>query len=493
MLKKMTLLFLSLCIQLTLLAQNSSLASAEKALLDNKLIDAKIQAEQVLNDQIAAVKSKNDKFRQKGKSNKIKPERASGETYAILGRIYAAIALSDEPSLSDISKNAVQIAIDNFNKVKEVEKETSLTYLNVFGPTLTGKQPYKDELYVNLFNKGIDVYNNNDFAAALSIFENVIIVNPNDTNAYLNAMNAAIQIDNKSKGKKFARKIIDMGRREIHFYNYLIVQATQEGNYEEALQIVQEAKKYIPNNSDLIKQEVNIYIKSEKTKEAIASLKEAIRKEPDNYNLMFYLAVLYDNSKEEEQAIQYSYKEELYINLFNKGIDVYNNNDFAAALSIYDNYIFENPNDTNAYLNAMNAALDNYNLMFYLAVLYDNSKGEEQAIQYYKKTLELNSDYKVAHYNLGALYYNQSIALAKELNNLSIDVRTGQFKDLKKASALELIIKIKYALAIPHFEKGIDSEKEKKSIWEALAVMYKNLGMIEKLKKANEKIQTLSE
>ena len=57
-------------------------------------------------------------------------------------------------------------------------------------------------------------------------------------------------------------------------------------------------------------------------------------------------------------------------------------------------------------------------LWFSLGSVLDNLGNAEEAIDAYKKALEVNSDYFDANYNLGALYFNQAVQGINEANDM---------------------------------------------------------------------------
>ena len=148
------LLYSSLC-----LSQTES--SIKQEIENGNLQEALSQTKEFLSQEIESVKAKNDKYRSKGKTTKIKPELGKGSTYALLGKIYTMIALDSNTSYtSDEIKefNPVKEALESFNMVKEVEKENSYPYIEVFGPSILGDVPTRDKLYIDLFNKGLEFY-----------------------------------------------------------------------------------------------------------------------------------------------------------------------------------------------------------------------------------------------------------------------------------------------------------------------------------------------
>ncbi|MBD0401722.1 hypothetical protein [Flammeovirga sp. EKP202] len=125
--------------------------------------------------------------------------------------------------------------------------------------------------------------------------------------------------------------------------------------YEECLAITTKGVKNNPGNPSLTSQMVSYYVKLDKLDEAIASVKEAIAKDPSDEGMNFNLAVLYDQASEKARS----------------------NDDDAKA----DEYF--------------NLAADQY-----------------------KAVLEINPESKNGLFNLGALYYNRAAAFNKDLQDL---------------------------------------------------------------------------
>lgn len=83
---------------------------------------------------------------------------------------------------------------------------------------------------------------------------------------------------------------------------------------------------------------------------------------------------------------------------------------------------------------------------FVIANVYNDVNRNEEAVQYYLRSLAIDSTFVDAHYNLATLYYNQAIEQNKLLigDSLSITVKDSIITDRNKL----------YELALPHFKKA---------------------------------------
>lgn len=83
---------------------------------------------------------------------------------------------------------------------------------------------------------------------------------------------------------------------------------------------------------------------------------------------------------------------------------------------------------------------------FVIANVYNDVNRNEEAEQYYLRSLAIDSTFVDAHYNLATLYYNQAIEQNKLLigDSLSIATKDSIITDRNKL----------YKLALPHFKKA---------------------------------------
>jgi tetratricopeptide (TPR) repeat protein len=133
---------------------------------------------------------------------------------------------------------------------------------------------------------------------------------------------------------------------------------TKDGNEEEAIAVMDKAKKLFPGNTDLLFAEINYFLQQGRMDELVGKLEMALEKEPDNVSLYSTMGSVYDN-------------------LFQRELEAGNKE----------------------------KAQENF----------DKAKG------YFSQALEKKPDYGDAIYSLGALYYNKAAALTKELKELEGD------------------------------------------------------------------------
>jgi pentatricopeptide repeat protein len=138
-------------------------------------------------------------------------------------------------------------------------------------------------------------------------------------------------------------------------------------------------------------------------------------------------------------------------------IDYYNNqNQYDEAMKIVDEMLKIHP--TNA---------------FYLYVkgyLCHNTKDYDNAIEYYKKTIEIDADYAEAYSNLGLIYCLRAQEYAEK--STIVDVKSAKYKEE------QAVMRKFYEEAKPYYERARLLKPDQKELWlQGLYRIYYNLNM----------------
>lgn len=290
----------------TLIAQNSAVNKAGRFLERGELDEAKANIDQAVD---------HEKTKDKGK------------TWYTKGQVYQAIAQSDNADYQQLDDNALEEAAEAYRKAMELEKENS-TY-HVFSLQKL------NELWGSILNKGAELYDQGAYEEAIVEFNKLKKSFPEDTTGYLYAGISAMQAGDYKLTEQNYTALIDMGYVNYDVYSGLIwIEKTQNDNPEKALKIVEMARKELPENLELMREEINLLLNLERTEQALEKAEAAIEKEPENPSMHYILAYLYDELGKGEQA-EASYKDAIEINpqyfdatynlailYFNRGVEV---------------------------------------------------------------------------------------------------------------------------------------------------------------------------
>jgi len=127
---------------------------------------------------------------------------------------------------------------------------------------------------------------------------------------------------------------------------------------------------------------------------------------------------------------------------------------------------------------------ENPTIHYAVGVNYALMNDNESAEKSYLKAIELNPDYFEASYNLGALYVNQAALLIEKANKLPLS-QEAEYAAFKK-QADEILEK-----SIPYLENATRLNSEDKSTLLSLKEIYTRLGMNDKRKEVDAKIESL--
>ena len=228
------------------------------------------------------------------------------------GLIYGSIDTTSNEAFRALDPNAFTVAMESFKKADELSKGKELFIQDASGmPVMkTQQMTYWANTYIN---KGASLYQEEDLENSLKAFEKAQMIIPDDTLAYFYAGFVANSLENYDKAIASFQKYIDLGGKSSDAYLSIInINSGPKANKEEALRVVRLAKPKFPNNPDLPKVEIGLLIDLKRIDEAKSGLEDAIKKEPTNKILHFYLGYANASLNNFEEAKK-NYEEALKI------------------------------------------------------------------------------------------------------------------------------------------------------------------------------------
>jgi tetratricopeptide (TPR) repeat protein len=251
-----------------------NLNKALKSLTEGKLDEAKTNIDAAITD---------DKL------------KGDGKTWYYRGLIYAAIDTTSNEQYKALAPEAFNTALEAFKMADSMDtkKKGYVTALPTGG--LEVKEVQLTNWANRYLNAGAAKYQEEDFQAAVENFDKVSRIVPNDTTAYFYGGFAANQAENYDKAIENFQQYIAKGGTSSDAYSLLInMYGGPKKDKEKALEVVREARKKFPNNADFPKVEIGTLIDLNRIDEAKSGLETAIKSEPNNKLLHFYLG--YTNS-----------------------------------------------------------------------------------------------------------------------------------------------------------------------------------------------------
>ena len=333
----------------------ASVKKAESYLQANELTAAKNEIERALDKALARDYQQHN------------PKMLS-RLYFVQGKTYQAIAVTEADSTMALAEAPLETAIAAFDKVKSLAIGDSIYVIF--------SRQQLEQLYIQYYNKGIDAYQSDQKDKALTYFNNLLLLRPNDTTAHLNIIYTAFDLRKKNRVEKSAKNLFQQEYNKADIYRILAILASEEKNYTIALGWVEQGIIQNLTDQTLLTQRVNLYIASEQYDAAVVALERLVIQQPEDPKLSFKLALLYTHKEDYQNAIS------------------------------------------------------NYN-----------------------RVISLDSTYYDAYYSLGAIHFNQAVAINQILN--ALDMRgKGRYINIQKGKELERKAKEYYQKAIPYLEQA---------------------------------------
>lgn len=281
------------------------------------------------------------------------------------------------------------------------------------------------------------LYNNADYEGAEKIYLELIELNKNFVDAYVNLARVYVRLNNLTEAAKYYRKAIEM-RPENEDYQ------------KEFAALI---KRYLVEGNQLMQRK--------SYSAALEKFDQAIRLNPKDHMAYYFKAVVYMEEKNLEEALQ----------AVNESIEL---DDTYPKAHLVKGKIYMMQRNIEAALAAFNKAtkldseyLDAWNNIGYL---YYHIKEYDKAIPAYKKVIDLRPEYPTSYMNLGTIYiekekYSEAIKMLTKAATINPSDHTtwyrlsqaynaeGKCEQAKSAAQTALTYKNQWAPVL--FELGI--------------------------------------
>jgi tetratricopeptide (TPR) repeat protein len=221
------------------------------------------------------------------------------------GKIYQEIYFSKDAAIKGLDADAEEKALESYITCLKNDKDNY----------------YKDEVKGLLVQTVAGVYNkagvfiqNKEYDKALKCYELIENALPYDFDQGMKRNNVTKEklmynkfdmykyAGNKEKTIEYADKLIAINYKDAKIYTDMVKLSLIDRDTTKALDYIKKGKVMFEDNMTLINQEIDIYLKRNKTNELITKLNDAIEISPDNEVLHAILANLYQKTNENDKA-----------------------------------------------------------------------------------------------------------------------------------------------------------------------------------------------
>jgi tetratricopeptide (TPR) repeat protein len=225
------------------------------------------------------------------------------KTWYYRGLIYASIDTTSNEAHKALATDAYKTAVESFKKADELNKGDKELFITDASGLPILKSQQIQAWQGGYLNTGAAQYQEEDLEGALKNFEKAQQIAPNDTTAYFYAGFVSNSLEQYDKALENFKKYNELGGKSSDGYSIMInINSGPKENKEEALKLVREAKTKFPANQDFPKVEIGLLIDLKRIDEAKSGLESAIKKEPNNKILHFYLGYANANLNNVEEA-----------------------------------------------------------------------------------------------------------------------------------------------------------------------------------------------
>ncbi|MBX2963222.1 MAG: hypothetical protein KF687_11970 [Cyclobacteriaceae bacterium] len=219
------------------------------------------------------------------------------KTWYYRGLIYASLDTTSNQAFKSLASNSFDVAMEAFSKAEDMNKNSrsDLFYTDEMGFPVPRTQSMAI-LTGYYLNAGASAYQDDDYPTALVEFGKVQRIEPNDTTAFFYAGFVAQADEQYDLAVQNINQYIKLGGRSKDAYTILIsIYGGEKEDKVKALELTREAKKKFPDEKNFALMEIGYLIDLDKTEEAKSGLEAAVKSDPTNKTLHFYLG--YVNSK----------------------------------------------------------------------------------------------------------------------------------------------------------------------------------------------------
>jgi len=375
------------------------------------------------------------------------------------GIIYQTI-ISDT-SLGIKSPNGAEVAMEAYIKCIKLDTDKKAKYANPARTNLTNYIAYAMNMKAN------QAFNNKDYVGSLNYYKKILEIiqydtektlsknNMSDKELYWNMAVIAINGELNKDAKEYLQAAIDKGYQDPNAFLYLANIYLTEGDTASGLKVIEQGRSNFPNTSSLITAEINVYIAQGRVDVLVEKANAAIENSPDNPLLYYVRGNSYQILAESNAKLVKRTNDTLayFAKQLKSATDPKKKAALTAKQTDFKAQLAKQSTDYSTYL----------------------SSSEKD----YLKTIELDGGMFDAHFNLGALYLNQTPDLTEKMNNLPVSAEK-EYNDTKaKRDAL-------YKKAIPSFEKALEVVKNPKDEYDICNTLKQVYGQLNDMAKFTE-------
>lgn len=235
---------------------------------------------------------------------------------------------------------------------------------------------------------------NDTITDELSRLTNIIAKNPKDTKPYLERAIYYAHHDKFNEALADINAALDINEKDPAVYISLSEVYMYSGKMQRALDALKKAHGLDPNNAEIDVATARVYLTMSDYKQTFTALREALKKNPDNAEAFFISGLANEEMGDTIKAID-SYQSAVAKN--NKHYDALKQLGILFSLR-------HDPLAIDYLRNAASLRPKSPDPLYVLGMHYQDNNEPDKALSVYQEILQIDSTFKLAHYNTGYVY-----------------------------------------------------------------------------------------
>lgn len=364
----------------------------------------------------------------------------------------------------------MKLAEENYLKALKVDPEFAITHNNLGLVYFERNQCDKalerfnssikyDPTYPKPVNNlGAVYYEFQDYDKAIEYFEKSLKIKPGYSRAYLNIGRAYLYKGDFQKSLSALKKTLELDPYDTDAYFHIAENYSAQGQYRAAVEALNKAIAITPDYPRLYFALRDAYKEAGDDKKSQESYEKA---------MSFFLMA--DTVGSAEAGETYTSSE--YIYHFNRGVEYKENGEIEQAIEAYKKAIELQPGYTDSYFN--------------LSRIYESKYGKDKAIELLKTGLKAAPESLDLYDELGYIYLNSndldnaSKIFQEAINKVQGNCDKPNVARIFEGLGLAYYDMKKYDLALDNFNKALGQDPRSYTIYTNLGEVYRTKGLLE--------------
>ncbi len=227
---------------------------------------------------------------------KTRKDSFSYKNNLIRSLVYSSLAFADSTRRLSYVKDPIDEALFSFNRLKYPKLNDE------HKPELDFIKTQLAKAWLIKANKSVGAYNYNE---AYRAYLAVDSLNSDIFNVKHNLALLSEKLGYTGRAIYYYERLISDKKRSMPDYYLALSNLYESRNSNRSLEVIQEGRKAFPGNKDLLFKEINIYIDSGAYGEVENIIDDALRMDPDNSELNYLAGFSYDIMGKKDKAEEY--------------------------------------------------------------------------------------------------------------------------------------------------------------------------------------------